>query len=318
MPVRRTTRRIQFFTFSIKDTTENETQLTFEEIKNIFANISHLPQGREVQPTIQNGFEQYNDTYVCMRKIQVTNNYIFGWLGYTRNSDLPLEMDGITIEPVEIEDGVYLYDPTSFMIRDNGVLLLEFNIRGPKHVRLSTFIKSVCDAHSEWVRPIWQPNIERIVKGNRRELLEELSSLRTISMKVRFTNLLPLNVHENWLSHLLHSARGYTEEKGITSMKIELSVGRHSDREISADIDDILEAFEAYQGSAGAWIIKGKDNEGSTKEVNLWHFYLSPIHSVMLMGNSHAADPADMLMAMRNAYTQNSATVQQVLDGRIG
>ena len=135
-------RTITFHKFLAKD--DNELNISFQNIKSLFSYIDGLSKTvMTMPPTIQCGFVEQEGQYLCMRKVEIASDRLFGILDYARNDELPLIMHERETSPMQLPPNNFICEPTHFMLYDNGVLLMEWNNHGPKWSALEEYLRKI-------------------------------------------------------------------------------------------------------------------------------------------------------------------------------
>jgi hypothetical protein len=312
------TRTIQHFSFKAWD--KDNHNHSFKELREIFSKIKEyeeLPIPEE--PTLNCGFVEYGDVSLCMRKISLYDNSIFGWLGYTRSNNLPLKIEGKgETNAFQLESGSFIFEPTSFIIYSNGAALMEWNQLGPRHAALAFFLRNISPL-CEKTRPVNGAIMDRMSGKDRDSFVKSLSELFYISFRVNFLNPFAEGMEENTIGNVVMMANESAHKKiGVSNLTLELIVdGSKKSRDqhpMKVSVDQLLEAFSILGPNTDSWVVKGIDSiTGKVKTIDLSNLFLGCRKTVPVYLNSRTPDPVLMHKAMGEAYDLYQGEIEDQL-----
>lgn len=304
-------RTISFFKLVAKD--EDDKRVMFEELISIFQKAKELSEQMIIDyPSAKNGFVEIGDHFLHMKGLEISDDRIYGRLGYARRDDIPLILRGTKVGPIPLDPKDFIYDPTHFTIYRNGAFLIEWNFFGPKQFGFREYLTKFSSEHEE-LKTIESIEIIRISRGDRAELIKSLEQIRSIKLKVAFAEVLPKDISNNPFGALLKTARD--KIRGTSEIEMKFSVGRGRGKG-SLDItsDEISDMLEAFGNSASSYVILGIDKDtGIKREIDLVKMFITARKSVAKDGISRTINSSSMKVAMNEAYSENKSSVEKAL-----
>ncbi len=313
-------RGIYFYGLTVKDALG--VKLSFDDLKALFTEIETISAaGKNVKPTPANGYvENSPNEYLCLREPEISDNGIFGWLGYARNDDLPPLMSGKSFEKFDLKDGQYAFYPTSFLILPNLAILVEWNKAGPKNNGFEDFLSGISEACSDNVPRIKEIDARRIQRATREDIAKMVKQISTISFRYRFTDSFQEDqIKDNVLGSLMRMNQKEMQKIGVEEIRMQLISGWGRKKgHIDIDIDSIIDAYERYRGDSGkGWSIQTYDTK--TKKyvpIDFSKYWLVATVQIPKMKGFDCPDPKASKDQMYRMYQQYKALVDRAMEGR--
>ena len=119
--------------------------LSFSDLLTLFRAISNISHQNPSQVYLQWNRDIHLRMYDIAVKYTIFGDVIFGKIGYSRRSNLPLIDQQNSLAPLTLQPNQYLYEPTHFTLFNNNVLIIEYNQFGPRPASFKHYLEQIAE-----------------------------------------------------------------------------------------------------------------------------------------------------------------------------
>lgn len=305
-------RKIYFYGIGAR---ENRSRLDGSKLKSLLSTVRKLLAKKKHSAVSK--FEPAQGATDVIGHVYDSVFPCFGEIAYVRNSALPAVRNKVTakIKPLKLGKNEDVYEPSHFLLTDDGILGLEYNFHAPRAGTLERHLNEILALHKPTKGT--KLKVMPITKHTGLDPLGNIGNVRSFKVKVA-TNWAKLIAKRDSSMRDLFASAHLTDGQYITVI---LDGGRKKQASLGDDARSLIE--KVYHAAGGDYKnlrtleVKGRTLDGRLDVLDLIEEHvMSEEDAITVEGNTKLISKASIRKALGNAYLKRKDELSQYAERR--